>query len=124
MDYPFLISFLKRKRKKIYSQLKSHTEYEFYEHTLTDFGLPILNKNGSLNFQKIVQLLEYDLVVPFIGDGGQYRDFYAFGLVKLLESHFKTTLGFHPKLNENQTFYTFNSNKRVVAWKAYLKGLK
>ena len=106
--------------QKILDQLKTHNEYEFYEQTLLDFGLPILNKSGSLDFQKIHQLLTYDLVVPFLGEGGKYRDYYCYGLVKLLELHFKTTLGFHPKLNENQTFYTFNSYKRVEAWRAYL----
>ena len=65
-------------------------------------------------------LLAYDLVVPFLGEGGKYRDYYTYGLVKLLELHFETTLGFHPKLNENQTFYTFNSYKRVEAWKVFL----
>ena len=106
--------------QKILEQLKSHNEYEFYEQTLLDFGLPILKKSGRLDFQKIHQLLTYDLVVPFLGEGGKYRDYYCYGLVKLLELHFKTTLGFHPKLNENQTFYTFNSYKRVEAWRAYL----
>jgi len=65
-------------------------------------------------------LLSYDLVVPFLGEGGKYRDYYTYGLVKLLELHFKTTLDFHPKLNENQTFYTFNSYKRVMAWRSFL----
>lgn len=106
--------------QKILDQLKSHNEYEFYEQTLLDFGLPILKKSGRLDFQKIYQLLTYDLVVPFLGEGGKYRDYYCYGLVKLLELHFKTTLDFHPKLNENQTFYTFNSYKRVEAWRAYL----
>lgn len=106
--------------QKILKRLKSHNEYEFYEQTLIDFGLPILKKSGDLDFQKIYELLTYDLVVPFLGEGGKYRDYYCYGLVKLLELHFKTTLGFHPKLNENQTFYTFNSYKRVEAWRAYL----
>ncbi len=106
--------------QKILNQLKSHNEYEFYEQTLVDFGLPILKNSRALDFQKIYQLLTYDLVVPFLGEGGKYRDYYCYGLVKLLELHFKTTLGFHPKLNENQTFYTFNSYKRVEAWRGYL----
>lgn len=106
--------------QKILKRLKSHNEYEFYEQILVDFGLPILKKSGELDFQKIYQLLTYDLVVPFLGEGGKYRDYYCYGLVKLLELHFKTTLDFHPKLNENQTFYTFNSYKRVEAWRDYL----
>lgn len=103
------------------NQLKNNNEFEFYEQTLTDFGLPITKKSGALNYNKIYEILTYDLVVPFLGDGGKYRDYYTYGLVKLLELHFKTTLGFHPKLNENQTFYTFNSYNRVLAWRDYLE---
>ncbi|MFK7978862.1 MAG: hypothetical protein AB8G86_02670 [Saprospiraceae bacterium] len=110
--------------QKILKRLKNHNEYEFYEQTLVDFGLPILKKTGDLDFQKIYELLTYDLVVPFLGEGGKYRDYYCYGLVKLLELHFKTTLDFHPKLNENQTFYTFNSYKRVEAWRTYLLAKK
>jgi len=60
--------------QKILKRLKSHNEYEFYEQTLIDFGLPILKKSGDLDFQKIYELLTYDLVVPFLGEGGKYRD--------------------------------------------------
>ncbi|MEM6317613.1 MAG: hypothetical protein AAF960_08075 [Bacteroidota bacterium] len=109
-----------KEAQSILRELQTLNEFEFYEKYLVDFGLPILNKDQSLDFEKIYQLLTYDLVVPFLGEGGKYRDYYVYGLVKLLELHFKTTLGFHPKLNENQTFYTFNSFKRVAAWRTYL----
>ncbi len=105
---------------RIMNRLKNNNEYEFYEQTLLEFGLPIVKESGKLDFEKVYQLLSYDLVVPFLGEGGKYRDYYTYGLVKLLELHFKTTLDFHPKLNENQTFYTFNSYKRVTAWRKYL----
>ncbi len=105
---------------RIINRLSNNNEYEFYEQTLVEFGLPIVKSSGELDFEKIYELLSYDLVVPFLGEGGKYRDFYTYGLVKILELHFKTTLDFHPKLNENQTFYTFNSYKRVTAWRNYL----
>jgi hypothetical protein len=109
----------------LHNQLKTHTEFQFYQQQLLQFGLPILKKNKTLDFKKVYELLTFDLVVPFIGEGGKFRDYYAYGLVKLLELHFKTTLGFSDKLNENQTFYTYTSLKRVNAWKAFLieKGL-
>lgn len=105
---------------KIMNRLSNSNELEFYEQTLLEFGLPIVKEPGQLDFEKIYELLSYDLVAPFLGEGGKYRDYYTYGLVKLLELHFKTTLDFHPKLNENQTFYTFNSYKRVTAWRKYL----
>ncbi|MEM1123830.1 MAG: hypothetical protein AAGJ18_25555, partial [Bacteroidota bacterium] len=101
------------KANGILEKLKNYNEFEFYEQVLLDFGLPITDETGQLDFEKIYEILTYDLVVPFLGDGGKYRDYYCYGIVKLLELHFKTTLGFHPKLNENQTFYTFNSSSRA-----------
>jgi len=109
-----------KEASSIMNRLKNSNEYEFYEQTLVEFGLPIIKESGTLDFEKIYELLSYDLVVPFLGEGGKYRDYYTYGLVKLLELHFRTTLDFHPKLNENQTFYTFNSYKRVTAWRKYL----
>jgi hypothetical protein len=58
--------------------------------------------------------------MPFVGSGGKKRDYYTYGLIKLLEMHFQTRLGFHEKLNENQTFYTFNASKRANSWMQYL----
>jgi len=78
---------------RIMNRLSNSNEYEFYEQTLVEFGLPIVRKSGTLDFEKIYELLSYDLVVPFLGEGGKYRDYYTYGLVKLLELHFRTTLG-------------------------------
>ena len=100
--------------------LSTHTEYECYLKTLQAFGLDILGENGALGFQKIYDLLQFDLLIPFLGEGGQIRDYYVYGLVKLLELHFKTTLGFSQKLNENQNFYHFTSAGRAAAWQKYL----
>ena len=65
-------------------------------------------------------LLQYEIVTPFAGGGGSTRDQFTYGVIKLLELHFKTRLGFHEKLNENQTFYSYSSNKRAAAWRKYL----
>ena len=96
------------------------TEYEFYKKYLTQFGIDFLNKKGALDFQKIDRILQYEIVTPFAGGGGSTRDQFSYGIVKLLELHFKTRLGFHPKLNENQTFYSYSNNKRAEAWRTYL----
>jgi hypothetical protein len=99
---------------------KKLSEFEFYAHYLTDFGVDFKKNNGNLDFDKIYEILQYDIITPFVGDGGNRRDFYTYGIIKLLELHFKTTLGFHEKLNENQTFYSFSSSKRAMAWRKYL----
>jgi len=46
---------------------------------------------------------------------------YIYGIIKLLELKHDTRLGFHEKLNESQTFYSFSSTKRAQAWLKYLE---
>ena len=59
----------------------------------------------KLDFEKIYDLLQYEIVTPFVGGGGSHRDQFTYGLIKLLELHFNTRLGFHEKLNKNQKQY-------------------
>ena len=107
-------------RKELINDHAKLTEYDFYKKYLTQFGIDFLNKKGALDFQKINKILQYEIVTPFAGGGGSTRDQFSYGIVKLLELHFKTRLGFHEKLNENQTFYSYSNNKRAEAWRAYL----
>ncbi len=108
--------------------IKKHTTLsvsDFYKSYLTQFGIDFLDKKGNLDYDKVYDLLQYDITTPFTGGGGNRRDWYVYGIIKLLELKYKTTLDFHPKLNENQTFFDHNSSKRATAWKQYLleKGL-
>ena len=96
------------------------SEIDFYKLYLQKFGLDFTKQNNELDFEKIYRILKYDLVTPFISTGGNKRDFYVYGLIKILELKFVTQLGFHYKLNESQTFYSYNSTKRVEAWLKYM----
>lgn len=107
--------------KLIKERHQSLSEFEFYKSYLLDFGLDFLTKKQDLDFNKIYTILKFDVVSPLTGNGGSKRDFYVYGVIKLLELHFETRLGFHEKLNESQTFYTFTSSKRAKAWRKYLK---
>ena len=100
--------------------LNNDTEYELYLHYLKEFGLDFLTKKGELDFDKIANILRFDAVSPFISKGGGRRDYLTYGIIKLLELNFGTRLGFHEKLNENQTFYTFTTDKRAKAWLHFL----
>jgi hypothetical protein len=91
----------------------------FYTFYLKRFGLKIWQPNGSLDYEKVYDVLKHESVIPFTGGGGQ-RDYFTFGVIKLLEFEFNTRLGFHEKLNENQTFYTYNTSKRANAWRQLL----
>jgi len=101
-------------------RLSNLSKLELYTTYLKEFGIDVTTKRGKLDLEKIYHLLQYDLVIPFFGEGGQYRDYYVYALIKILELHFNTTLEFSPKLNEYQTFFQFNSFARVNAWKKYL----
>ncbi len=96
------------------------SELELYKLYLQKFGLDFQKKDGSLDYAKIYTILKYDLVTPFSGSGGNKRDYYVYGLIKILELQFVTRLGYHYKLNENQTFYSYNSGKRVESWLKYM----
>ena len=102
------------------AQLASTEVMDIYQYYLDQFGVDYTTRKKELDFDKINTILTYDLVVPFVGQGGQYRDDYVYAIIKLLELHFNTTLGFSPKLNEFQSFFQFNSFSRVKAWKKYL----
>ncbi len=95
-----------------------------YAHYLRKFGVDFGNEKGELDFHKIYDILRFDIAEPFATTGGSRRDYFVFGLIKLLELHFHTRLGFHEKLNENQTFYTFFANDRAAAWLDFLKKKK
>lgn len=99
----------------------STSEYDFYQYYLDQFGVKYKNGRGKLDYQHIYDILQFDIVSPFVGENGGKRDDYTYGIIKLLELTFDTTLGFHKKLNEGQTFYTFSSAKRASAWMSYLE---
>ncbi len=101
--------------------LNSLSRKAFYKKYLLEFGITFLEENDTPNFVKVKQILKNDLITPFSGKGGIFRDYYVFGLIKYLEAHFDESLGFHPKLNENQTFYQYNSNKRIEKWLEFLE---
>ena len=113
--------------KDLLEFLEKHSklsEYDFYYHYLQRFGVQFTKGRGQLDFEKIYNILRFDIISPFVSRTGGKRDYYTYGIIKLLELHFKTRLGFHEKLNENQTFYTFSSQKRANSWIKYLEDNK
>ncbi len=100
---------------------KQESEFDFYKYYLKTFGVDFLDEKNELDFNKIYDILSFDIVSPFVGAGGGKRDDYVYGIIKLLEIYFDTRLDFHEKLNEAQSFYTYTSSKRAKTWKAYLE---
>ena len=101
------------------------SEADLYKTYLTEFGLDIVKEDETLDYGTIYAILSYDIVLPFISGGGNRRDLYTYGVIRLLELTQETRLGFHEKLNENQLFYSFSASRRADAWAKYLleKGL-
>ena len=95
-------------------------EIDFYKFYLKRFGVDFALENEELDFNKIYNILKFEIVAPFTG-GGFQRDYFTYGVIKLLELQFKTKLGFNEKLNENQSFYTYSPTKRAVKWMQYLE---
>jgi hypothetical protein len=99
---------------------KAMTQYDFYKFYLSRFGVDFMLVQDGLDFYKIHNVLKYEIVAPFTG-GGTRRDYFTYGIIKILELHFNTNLGFHEKLNENQSFYTYSATKRATKWMQYLE---
>lgn len=110
-----------QKRKNLIEQHKNLSQMDFYRYYLRAFGVDFEDKNHELDFQKIYHILCYDAAAPFVSSSGGKRDYYTYGVIKLLELHFNNRLDFHEKLNESQTFYDFSSSKRAAAWIQYLE---
>jgi hypothetical protein len=105
---------------KLVENHKNMSGFQFYKTYLKKFGVDFLKDNDELDFSKIYNILKYEIVTPFTG-GGSQRDYFTYGIIKLLEFDFKTRLGFHEKLNENQTFYTHTASKRAAKWMQFLE---
>ncbi len=103
---------------------KKMSEKDLYLSYLRDFGVDFTSKKGKLDYEKIGDILQYDIITPFISKSGGTLDLYSYSIVKVLEKEFKTTLGFHQKLNESQTFFLYSNKKRAEAWLGFLQRKK
>lgn len=97
------------------------SQQALYQTYLSGFGLDLIAEDNTLNYTEIYSILRYDIVLPFISGGGNRRDLYTYGVIRLLELTLDTRLGFHEKLNENQLFYSFSASRRAEAWAKYLR---
>jgi len=96
-------------------------EKSLYHKYLNQIGISMKTKNGIFDLRKAYNIITEDLVRPYVGTGGSVRDEYVFTTIKLLEKEFNETHGFHPKLNESQSFYKYTSKKRAETWATFLE---
>lgn len=102
---------------KLYSKL---SEYQLYAYYLDQAGIDYKTTSNKLDYDKIYELLKYDIVVAFAGGGGGTQDNEVYALVKLLELTFKTTLGYPDKLCNSNNMYGCNSGQRAKSWMQYM----
>lgn len=105
---------VKKEFLNLYSQF---SEYELYSYYLDKAGIDY-KTNNELDFDKIYDLIKFNVVTSFLG--GSTRDNEVYSLIKLLEIKFNTTLGFPKKLCNSNNMYGCDSRERAKAWRAYL----
>jgi hypothetical protein len=122
----FGIPFFNPEKEDITLLIENHKklkQIDFYKFYLSRFGVEFMKDGENLDFVRMYNLLKYEIVSPFTG-GGTQRDYFTYGIIKVLELHFNTRLGFQEKLNENQSFYTYSAAKRAAKWMQYLESKK
>ncbi|MEZ5058145.1 MAG: hypothetical protein R2879_14005 [Saprospiraceae bacterium] len=121
-DFGIPIMDLKKEeqRKEFMQRFQNEDTLSLYKFYLNKLNLGLFNKNGEPDLNEMANFLETGPDYAFAGRGGYIRDFQYFAIIKFLEYYFKTDLGFHPKLNENQTFIRHSINNRAKAWLEYL----
>lgn len=124
-DFGLLIMdnfFNKKIRKAFIESYSKLSEYQLYAYYLDNAEIDYKNNDQTLNYDKIYELIKYDVVVAFVGGGGGTKDNEVYSLIKLLEISFNTTMGFPDKLCECP--YTCNSEDRAKVWMNYLEDNK
>lgn len=109
-----------KERTEFLKSYHKYSEYELYKYYLSQSGIDYLNEDTSLNYDKIYELLKYDVVVAFVGGGGGKRNNEVYALIKLLEIKYKTTLGYPKKVCNSQGSYACYSDDRATEWMQYL----
>jgi hypothetical protein len=108
-------------RKEFLVNYNKFSELDFHKHYLEKNDIEIINTNGKLDFDKIYEILKYDIKTAFVGGGGSTKDNGVYAVIKVLEITFKTTLGFPNKLCSSNGMYACNSRSRAREWMNYLE---
>lgn len=103
-------------REEFIKSYNRYSEYDFYAYYLNRSAIDYLNEDNSLNYDKIYELLKYDVVTAFVGGGGGKKNNETYALIKLLEIKHKTTLGYPKKLCNSKRIYACYADGRVNEW--------
>lgn len=107
---------------KLLNRYNTLSEKEVYIAYMADFGLTSLYlENGTLNYNQMYDLLEYDVVDAFVGGGGGRRATTATMAIRLLELEFNTLLGFHWRKEYIREGFVHSIHERSCAWMKFLR---
>ncbi|MGI4866225.1 MAG: hypothetical protein ACRYFZ_20030 [Janthinobacterium lividum] len=102
---------------QLYTRL---SEYDLYSHYLNEAGIDYRRPDQTLDYDKLYELLKFDNTRALAGGGGATDKKEVYALVKLLELHFHTTLGFPHKFCNSASMYGCSLVERTNAWLTYL----
>lgn len=102
---------------KLYAQ---YSEYQLYAYYLDLADIDYKNEDNTLNFDKIYEMLKYDITVSFANQFKIKYDNQVYSLIKLLELTFQTTLGFSKKFCDSYNMDYCDASERAKAWMKYL----
>jgi hypothetical protein len=108
-------------RKEFLVNYGKINELNFHKHYLKNRGIEIINTKANLNFDKIYDILKYDIKTAFVGGGGSTKDNGVYAVIKVLEITFDTTLDFPDKLCSSDGMYACNPRSRAKEWMNYLE---
>jgi hypothetical protein len=98
---------------------KKSTEYQLYVYYLDKEGIDYKTIDNELDYDKIYDLIKYNVVYPLTGMVKNDNEVYT--LIKLLEITFKTTLGFPRKLCNSDNMWGCDATERALVWMKFLK---
>lgn len=100
------------------------SEFDLYSYYLDKAAIDYKNKDNSLNYDKIYDILKYNVIEAFAGGGGGKRDNEVYAIIKILELTHKTTLGYPKKLCNSNGIYGCNSQDRANEWMWFIENNK
>lgn len=95
------------------------TELQLYHYLLTDSKIEYMT-DSELDFDKIYDILTYDIVMRFTGSGGTTREEHVYAVIKILELEFETTLGYPIKFCNSDGMWGCDSRDRARDWRKFL----
>ncbi|SIO48162.1 hypothetical protein SAMN05444409_3902 [Epilithonimonas zeae] len=109
-------------RKDFLSIYQSHTEKQLYEYYLDKAGVDYKNNDGRINYDKIYEILKFNIIYPYTGSNIKENEVGA--IIKILELNEKTRLGYPDKLCNSAGIYICTPTDRAWEWQKYLNDNK